>query len=150
MANATIKKLAITIYGDDTGDLENALDEVKRLVSEEFTSGHNSNDSGRFVFDIIDEVRPDAPVKDATPTIVVFRKWKSGGTVIALFPAEREGAGYCSSYEHVGQHGSADYSHVVSQTVKAIPGEYAALRAELESIGYLLEVRQRFDRRRAS
>ena len=40
-------------------------------------------------------------------TVVVFRKWKTNGDIIALFPelpADNEGY-LCDSYEHVGQHG---------------------------------------------
>ncbi len=87
--------------------------------------------------------------KDTDTTKVVFRVWKgtSGagfkGQVIALFPEEDEGHGFCNSYEHVGQHGSADYRLVISRTKPATPAEYEALRQELESIGYDLEIRAR-------
>ena len=78
-------------------------------------------------------------------TKVIFRVWKGqhGFGVIALFPEEDASPGYCSSYEHVGQHGGADYSVVISRTRPASPAEYEALRQELESIGYDLEIRSR-------
>ena len=84
-------------------------------------------------------------MKDTYKTKVVFRVWKGlhGNAVIALFPEEDEGHGYCSSYEHVGQHGGADYSVVISRTRPASPAEYEALRQELESMGYDLEIRSR-------
>jgi hypothetical protein len=80
-------------------------------------------------------------------TPVVFRKWRKsqGGGILALFPTiPSDNLGYyCSSYEHVGQHGSADYRGCVQQTVPAKPEEYAALEKELTSIGYELQVVQR-------
>lgn len=75
---------------------------------------------------------------DKTP--VIFRKWpkSEGGGVIALFPTiPADWAGrYCQSYEHVGQHGGADYHGVVRQTTPAKPDEYADLASELTGIGY--------------
>lgn len=79
----------------------------------------------------------------ATP--VIFRKWKprkefdeEGGDIIALFPADpgTNDPYTCSSYEHIGQHGSADPQGVMQATVPAKPSEYADLKAELEGIGY--------------
>ena len=78
-------------------------------------------------------------------TPVIFRKWKprrefgeEGGDIIALFPAENgtNDPYTCSSYEHVGQHGSADPVGVIQQTVPAKPAEYADLMKELKGIGY--------------
>jgi hypothetical protein len=77
------------------------------------------------------------------PTRVVFRFWRESYDVIALFPDIPETGGACMSYEHVGQHGGADYSHVVAQSRPATPEEYAPLKRELESIGYTLAVRSR-------
>lgn len=74
------------------------------------------------------------------PVRVVFRRWRDGGGVIALFPelpADIHGI-YCDSYEHVGQHGGADYLGVVRHTAPATPEESAALAAELTRIGYRL------------
>lgn len=45
-------KLTITISGNETGDLELALEEVQRLVSEGFTSGFDSNETGDFRFEL--------------------------------------------------------------------------------------------------
>lgn len=73
------------------------------------------------------------------PVRVVFRKWKNG-SVIALFPDEAWTDTQCASYEHVGQHGGADYSHVVRATKPATAQESASLAAELESIGYKLRI----------
>lgn len=70
-------------------------------------------------------------------TIVVFRKWPDSGTIIALFPLEPGTADpyTCDSFEHVGQHGTAD-PRIVYHTHAATTVEYAALKAELESEPY--------------
>ena len=47
---------------------------------------------------------------------------------------------YCTSYEHMGQHGSADPHFVVMHTRLAKPAEYAELKRELERLGYTLKV----------
>ena len=49
---------------------------------------------------------------------VVFRAWRAGGDVIALFPRiPGDNAGYlCNAYEHVGQHGAADWDVVLRRT----------------------------------
>lgn len=77
--------------------------------------------------------------------MVIFRKFPDGG-IIALFPYKAAvclDAWPCQSYMHVGQHGAAD-PRIVADTQPAQPQEYAALKAELEQIGYRLDVRQRF------
>jgi len=73
---------------------------------------------------------------------VVFRRWKEGD-VIALFPDQPEGRGLVNSYQHVGQHGAADYRGVVRDTKPAKPVEYRALLRELKSIGYTPCVRRK-------
>lgn len=68
---------------------------------------------------------------------VVFRRWRDSGEVIALFPdSEWDWRGNVASYQHIGQHGGADYSGVVSRSTLATPEQYADLLAELVSIGY--------------
>jgi len=72
--------------------------------------------------------------------IVVFRKWRDGFGVIALFPelpADVHGR-YCDSYEHVGQHGGADYQGVIMNTTPANKEESVDLFEELARIGYKL------------
>jgi len=79
---------------------------------------------------------------------VIFRKWRAAPrTVVALFPeidagTSLGGTKLCQSYEHVGQHGGAQYDHVIHLTKAATPGEYAGLKAELEQRGYVLAVRK--------
>jgi hypothetical protein len=78
--------------------------------------------------------------KDLEITEVIFRKFKNG-EIIALFPHEVWVTnGNVTSYMHVGQHGGADYTHVLSKTKLATPTEALPLYTELESIGYNLMV----------
>lgn len=82
--------------------------------------------------------------------IVVLRRWPEaeGGSIIALWPNMPEGR-HVNSYEHVGQHGEADYSYVIFKThpVPEADPEAQALLAELRMIGYNPVVRQRRTRR---
>lgn len=66
---------------------------------------------------------------------VIFRKFKQGGDIIALFP-EQANRLMVGSYMHVGQHSDADYTEVIAATTPATESEYAGLLAELKSIGY--------------
>ena len=86
-------------------------------------------------------------------TIVVFRKWRPNKDqdegIIALFPYEiYNNTGLVNSYEHIGQHGGADYQHCILNTVPAKAYEYNELKSILEGIGYDLEVIQRYSRKR--
>lgn len=68
---------------------------------------------------------------------VIFRKFKQGGDIIALFPEQTNRNNYMvASYMHMGQHSDADYDSVISQTTPTTESEYAYLLAELISIGY--------------
>lgn len=73
-------------------------------------------------------------------TDVIFREWPSGD-IIALFPYDISLHYHCSSYEHVGQHSPADYDLVISKTKPA--KNFAALKKELEGLGYRLRVIKR-------
>lgn len=86
---------------------------------------------------------------EITPVIVIFRRWKKCQSVIALFPFEDAGGGLVMSYEHVGQHGGADYNGVIAQTtpVKADEPDVKDLFIELTSIGYFVVTRQRKPKR---
>lgn len=72
--------------------------------------------------------------------LVVFRKWRDSGTIIALFPELPADLlrRFCDAYEHVGQHGGADYDLVVRHTVPATAAEAEPLAKELTQIGYQL------------
>ena len=78
------------------------------------------------------------------PDAVIFRKWKNGGGVIALFPFIKwDNSGLIASYEHVGQHGGASPLLTHAYTVPATEKDFAPLKAELEKIGYVLRVLKR-------
>lgn len=64
---------------------------------------------------------------------VFFRKWDDGG-VIALWE-DSETGDMISSYQHFGQHSPAHFQ-LVSELEVADQGEYAALKQELQDIGY--------------
>ena len=72
--------------------------------------------------------------------VVVFRRWRDTGGVIALFPELPAdlGGDCCDAYEHVGQHGGADYHGVIQHTTPCSPDDAAAVAAELRTIGYKL------------
>lgn len=85
--------------------------------------------------------------KDKYITEVVFRKDTTRdfkGTIFALFPNECVTKdGLVSTYQHIGQHSSADYSYCISKSVPATAEEYKDLKSELESIGYNLRIIKR-------
>lgn len=88
---------------------------------------------------------------DKHETVVVFRKFRNQGDIIALFPYEPwSGNGDCASYQRIGQHGAADYNHCIDASVPATPDEYASLQRELEQIGYLLKVQRKVAWRNAA
>lgn len=73
-------------------------------------------------------------------TPVIFRKWASG-EIIALFPtipANATGSD-CTCYSSIGQHGAADYQHVVAMTTLAKRSESNDLAKELKGLGYDLK-----------
>lgn len=76
-------------------------------------------------------------------TRVIFRRQPKDHEILALFPDLSEGGALIESYRHIGQHGGADYSHCMRQSIPARPDEYADLKAELEGIGYNLLIRKR-------
>lgn len=71
-------------------------------------------------------------------TKVIYRVFKKGGDVIALFPtiAATTNPNMCQSYQHIGQHGAASYSHVMQMTRPAKPEDYEKLNKELIAVGY--------------
>jgi len=77
--------------------------------------------------------------------IVVFRKFKDLGDIIALFPAEiNYPNGLCESYQHIGQHSSADYGYCIAKSKPAKPEEYSSLKRELEGLGYNLSIKKKY------
>ena len=71
---------------------------------------------------------------------IIFRKFNDGD-IIALMPHDVETFDGCiNSYMHVGQHSSANYNRVIQISKLATETEYADLKEELESIGYVVNV----------
>lgn len=82
-------------------------------------------------------------------TLVIFRRWRDSDVIIALFPelpSDYEGR-ICDSYEHVGQHGGADYHGVVQATRPVTDEDANDLIAELTRIGYRLKPIKRASQR---
>jgi hypothetical protein len=84
-------------------------------------------------------------VKDKEKTKVIFRVFEDG-EVIAIFPEELGNfcLWTCESYMHVGQHGACEPEEVINKTRLAKPEEYESLKAELENIGYNLDIKKRY------
>lgn len=87
-------------------------------------------------------------------TLVIFRRFREGGELIALFPhlPGTSDPATCESYMHVGQHSSADAAltcgggtHHNSPTIPAYTDEadVRELAKELESLGYTLKIRRK-------
>jgi hypothetical protein len=77
-------------------------------------------------------------------TVVIFRMDRQG-IVFALLPelpTDIHGV-YCTCYEHVGQHSSADYHGCIASSRPATPTEYGDLLIELERRGYHVDARRR-------
>jgi hypothetical protein len=93
----------------------------------------------------MERIAGDREMNQQEKTLVVFRKWKGKGDIIALLPAiPSDLLGYfCVSYERVGQHGGADYHGVIRATKPVGRNEFAPLKKELTRIGYRLLVRKR-------
>jgi hypothetical protein len=83
---------------------------------------------------------------NAQRVTVIFRVDKEK-EIFALMPELQEGR-YCTSYQHVGQHGAADYHACIAASRPATPAEYAELAHELTRIGYDLTIRRRWVRPR--
>jgi hypothetical protein len=63
------------------------------------------------------------------------------GTIFALFPHDVcDNQGHVTTYQHVGQHSSADYRHCIQKSKKASKEEYKDLKKELEGRGYELNI----------
>ena len=82
--------------------------------------------------------------QDTEKTTVIFRKFRQGD-VIALFPMINadDKPGHFLSYQHTGQHGAASEALLQGYTIPAREQEYRGLKAELENIGYKLDIKKR-------
>ena len=85
---------------------------------------------------------------DKEKTKVIFRQWKIGCEIIALFPEiATDTIGYnCLSFMHVGQHAGASPSVMLKDTKPANinDGAVQKLIKELTDRGYNLEIIKRF------
>ena len=72
------------------------------------------------------------------PLPVVFRTFREGGDVFALFPTVLGTSDpyTCTCYQHVGQHGAADPWGCVRASRPATKKEATTLLRELRSLGY--------------
>ena len=82
--------------------------------------------------------------QDTEQTTVIFRKFRQGD-IIALFPMINadDKPGHFLSYQHIGQHGAASAALLQAYTIPARDQEYRELKAELENIGYNLDIKKR-------
>lgn len=80
--------------------------------------------------------------KDSHKTKVLFlqeREFKVSKGIFAYFPEMVHRGEIMTCYAHIGQH-SACAPGYANKCKKATPDQYADLKAELESIGYNLEI----------
>lgn len=82
--------------------------------------------------------------KDTHITDVIFRVDTTKdfkGTIFALLPHDcATKTGLVQSYQHIGQHSSANYNHCLKTSRLACPSEYTELFKEMENLGYNLNV----------
>ena len=85
--------------------------------------------------------------QDEFKTDVIFRKVKSGidkNIIEAFLPYDiSDMKGNITCYAHFGQHSGACWEYYLQNTVPAKENEYKALKSELESIGYNLNIVKR-------
>jgi hypothetical protein len=83
----------------------------------------------------------EAPIETTKVQFLVNEKDPENLDVFAYFPEENHDpqGKFKTSYSHVGQH-SAIHPQYAAESRPATPEEYVDLKAELESIGYNLEV----------
>jgi len=72
-------------------------------------------------------------------TKVLFLYERDSKDVFAFFPNEMFDAVHSTSYSHIGQH-SACHIDYVNECKRAKAKDYLALKLELETIGYKLEI----------
>lgn len=78
--------------------------------------------------------------RDKNITEVIFRVWRN--QIITLFPhIVCDFNGSVLSYMHLGQHGAANYDHIIKESKLAAEKEYIDLYNELTNhFGYNLKV----------
>jgi hypothetical protein len=90
--------------------------------------------------------------KDTYITEVIFRKDTTKdfkGTIFALMPYEiATRDGMVTSYQHIGQHISAEYFGCILVSKPATESEYADLKREMEGLGYNLKTIKKINYKR--
>lgn len=136
----------IVIMSDgQEGDYVLMLGNERHIASEAMCDDEGGEDSDGEEDEEASESTPEAPPAQELPTPVLFRAHHQWG-IIALFPCEPAtlDVGECLSYQHIGQHGAANVRHMLDTTARASVDSSRALKAELERIGYVLEVHQEY------
>lgn len=73
--------------------------------------------------------------------VVVFRRWKDTGDLVAVFPeipADDLGR-YCFAYDETGTQTAAEYEEIIQDTTPVTPTEYGRFAHELTMLGYDLQ-----------
>lgn len=95
---------------------------------------HNCNNTIKIIWDY-DNIQTE-PITD-----VIFRQFKQGYDLIAIFPHVGEINHGVLTYMHVGQHSAADYDTLLRNTKLVRDATvYEDLRNELTDIGYRLNI----------
>ena len=138
-----MKTFKISITGSGTaGHIASRLYEIAAKVHNLVNSGEE-NIEMEFQDDILTASIIDENPQDKNKTKVVFlheHETEQGiPGIYAYFPDMVHYGGLKTCYAHVGQH-SACSPQYAKESRPATPEEYADLKAELESIGYNLEI----------
>lgn len=82
--------------------------------------------------------------EETTDVDIIFRVWNLkifNKAVFALFPHEvADHKGNITCYQHLGQHGSADYRFCINSSRPATESEYSSLKREMEGLGYNISI----------
>lgn len=89
--------------------------------------------------------------------VVVFRRWKDTGDLVAIFPelsADEQGQN-CLAHDEIGQQVAADYDQFIEDTTPVTERESGRFAHELTLLGYDLQPigqasERHHERRRAS
>ena len=78
----------------------------------------------------------------------IFRTFRGDTEATAFFPEVlfSYSDDHCMCYARVGQYSAADYEGCIKRSRPSTPEQTARLKAELESLGYEIEVRARATR----
>jgi len=83
-------------------------------------------------------MQQDTEITEMMFRVDTSKDWK--GTIFAIIPYFVEGDGMVTTYQHVGQHSTGDYNHMINTSRPANEFELADLKAELTNRGYIIKV----------